>query len=97
MNYHVKEVEHHMSDPFNRKDAVVPEVGDIIKITPLNGKELTVICVHDNNTMSGGYKGDTCQNYCCFGRSYVFMCMHLPIKCNDDIMFKNIDDVLEDL
>ena len=97
MNYHVKEADHSVSTPYDSKDAVVPEVGDIIKITLLNGKELTVICVHDNNNMSGGYKGDTCNNYCCFGKPYVSKCVHLPLRCNDDIMFKSIDDVLEDL
>ena len=97
MNYHIKEADHNISSPYDSKDAVIPEVGDIINTTLLNGKELTVICVHDNNTMSGGYKGDTCHNYCCFGRPYVFACIHLPLKCNDDIMFKNIDDVLENL
>lgn len=97
MNYHVKEADHSISAPYDSKDAVIPEVGDIIKITLLNDKESTVVCMLDKNNMSGGYKGDTCHNYCALGRAYVSKCVHLPMKCRDDIMFKNIDDVLEDL
>ena len=97
MNYHVKEADHSVKTPYDSKDAVIPEVGDIINITLLDGKELTVMCVQDNNSMSGGYKGDTCHNYCAVGNPYVSTCMHLPLKCNDDIMFKNIDEVLENL
>lgn len=97
MNYNVKEVDHSISSPYNRKDAVVPEVGDIIKVTLLTGKESTVMCVQDTNTMSGGYKGDTCHEYCSLGKPYVSTCVHIPMKCREDIMFKNIDDVLENL
>lgn len=97
MNYHVNEAAHSVSAPYDSKDAVRPEVGDVIKITLRNGKESTVICMYDNNNMSGGYKGDTCHNYCCFGKPYASTCLYLPLKCRDDIMFKNIDDVLEDL
>ena len=97
MNYNVKEADHSISTPYDSKDAVVPEVGDIIKITLLAGKEVTVICVNDNNNMSGGYKGDTCHNYCSLGRPNVSTCVHLPLRCRDDIMFKNIDEVLEAL
>lgn len=97
MNYHVKEVAHSIRAPYDGKDAVIPKVGDVIKVTLLNGEESTVICIYYKNNMSGGCKGDTCHKYCSLGRPYVSTCTHLPLKCNDDIMFKNIDDVLEDL
>lgn len=97
MIHKVKEVDHGIKQPYNSKDSVKPKAGDIINITLLNGKESTVICVNDNNAMSGGYKGDTCKHYCALGRAYTPICVHLPLKCNDDIMFKNIDDVLENL
>ena len=95
MKYHVKECEHSVSTPYNSINAVVPEVGDLIKITLLTGKELIVMCVQDGNNMIGGYKGDTCHNYCALCSPYVSTCTHLPLKCRDDIMFKKIDDVLE--
>lgn len=97
MNYHVKEADHSIHTPYDSKDAVVPEVGDIIKITLLDGKELTVVCVRDSNNLSGGYKGDTCQKYCALGSPHVAMCTHVPMKCRDDITFKNINEVLENL
>ena len=93
MIHNVKEAAHSVSAPYNNKDAVIPEVGDLINITLLDGKESTVLCMYDSNNMNGGYKGDTCRNHCYLE----YTCVHLPLKCRDDIMFKNIDEVLESL
>ena len=98
MRYTIHEEDPEVNQPYKTPSSIEPQVGDLIEITLRNGSEMRVMCTADANNKNGGYKGDTCNQYCDLGRPVTdALCLHLCMKCNDYIMFKEIDKIMENL
>ena len=72
--------------PYESKHAVRPNPGDSIIVNRVDNSIIEVVCIKDNNSN----KVDTCLSFP-LGDN---LCLMIPMKCNDNIAFVDIN-VLE--